>query len=579
VRSLVEVVGYVNLALFTLVAVAALRQWRAGRGRAGLWAALTFGALALVADVGPLLPENPRGGAGLVALKLVVAALVLFPYLLYRFTTAFEAPTRRLERWLALMTLAVLVWTFALPHFPDEGESWPTWFALYVAGFFVHWTVLSVVVAVRLWRAGRGQPSVAGRRMQLLAIAATAITVGLLLSLGGDEGSALALASVLLATLSGIAFLLGLAPPRSLRATWRLAEQDRVQKAITHLMGATTEEEVAQQVLPPMTRLVGARAAALQDADGRWIGAFRASDEMLMEVGLPAGEEPSGDVLRLPIPTGSLVVWTSPYAPYFGSEERQLLETLGALTGLALDRSRMFAFEREARRALERADEVKTNFVALAAHELRTPVASIKGIVDTLHVRGAQLSAERRGQLEDALRQQTDRIGVLVEQLLDLSRLDAEAVAIRPEPIAVRQRVEELVTTAAGARRGDVRVDVAPDLAVLVDPTAFDRIVSNLIVNALRYGEAPVTVSAERSDRHFRLAVEDRGTGVPPEFVPNLFERFTRSEQTRERTGGSGLGLAIARSYAQAHRGDLIYEHADPHGARFNLVLPASYSA
>jgi two-component system sensor histidine kinase MtrB len=221
---------------------------------------------------------------------------------------------------------------------------------------------------------------------------------------------------------------------------------------------------------------------------------------------------------------------------------------------------------------------VKTNFVALAAHELRTPVASIKGIVDTLHVRGPQLSAERRGQLEDALRQQTDRIGVLVEQLLDLSRLDAEAVAIRPEPIAVRQRVEELVTAAAGARRRDVRVDVAPDLAALVDPTAFDRIVFNLIVNALRYGEAPVTVSAERSDRHFRLAVEDRGTGVPPEFVPNLFERFTRSEQTRERAGGSGLGLAIARSYAQAHRGDLIYEHADPHGARFNLVLPASYS-
>jgi signal transduction histidine kinase len=94
-------------------------------------------------------------------------------------------------------------------------------------------------------------------------------------------------------------------------------------------------------------------------------------------------------------------------------------------------------------------------------------------------------------------------------------------------------------------------------------------------VNALRYGSAPVVVSAQRSDSHFRLAVEDRGPGVAPEFVPDLFERFTRSEDSRHRAGGSGLGLAIARSYAQAHRGDLFYEPAQPHGARFQLVLPA----
>jgi signal transduction histidine kinase len=575
VRSLVDVVGYVNLGIFTLVALAAFRQWRAGRGRAGLWAALTFGALAAVADIGPLLPNDPEGGAALFALRLLLATLVLFPYLLYRFTTAFEPPTRRLERFLGLMTVGVLAWTFVVPSIPGEDESWPLSFVLYVVAFFIHWTVLSIVVAVRLWRAGRGQPNVARRRMQLLAFAATAITAALFLSLGGDDASVAALVSALLATVSGIAFLVGLAPPRSLRMFWRLSEQDRVQRAVTGLMGATTEEEVAQQVLPPMARLVGARAAALQDADGRWVGAYRASDEMLVTIGAADSEDTPPDVLRLPIPTGSLVVWTSPYAPYFGTEELRLLETLGALTGLALDRSRLFAHERQTREALERADEIKTNFVALAAHELRTPVASIKGIVDTLHARAHQLAPEQTDELQETLRQQTERIGVLVEQLLDLSRLDAEAVPIRPQPLAVRQRVEELVSAAAGARKHEVQIEVAPDLAALVDPAAFDRIVSNLIVNALRYGEAPVTVSAERSDRHFRLAVEDSGPGVPPEFVPNLFERFTRGEQTRSRTGGSGLGLAIARSYAQAHRGDLIYQRGDPRGARFNLVLPA----
>jgi signal transduction histidine kinase len=576
VRSLVEAVGYVNLALFTLLAIAALRQWRAGKGRAGLWAALTFASLALVVDIGELLPEEPRSDAAIVAQRLLIAVLVLFPYLLYRFTTAFERPTRRLERFVGLMTVAVLIWTFALPRFPEEGESWPIWFVLYLVAFLAHWTVLSTVVAVRLWRAGRGQPSVARRRMQLLSIAAAALTLALLLSAFGSDGApAFELAVALLVTLSALAFLLGLAPPGFVRAVWRLPEQDRLQDAITRLMGATSEEEVADHVLPPVSRLVGARAAGLVDEDGRWIGVYRASDAMLVEVARAADERTREDVLRIPMPGGSLVVWTSPYAPYFGSGEVSLLETLAALTGLALDRSRLFAHERETRRALERADEVKTNFVALAAHELRTPVASIKGIVDTLHARGDQLGESQRHQLDVALRQQTDRIGVLVEQLLDLSRLDAEAVPIRPRPIAIRQRVEELVTTAAGTRREEVRIEVPPDLAALIDPTAFDRIVSNLVVNALRYGEAPVTVSAEQSDRHFRLAVEDSGPGVPPEFVPNLFERFTRSEHTHERAGGSGLGLAIARSYAQAHRGDLIYEHAEPRGARFNLVLPA----
>jgi signal transduction histidine kinase len=563
-RSLVEAVGYVNLALFTLLALLTLQQWRTGRGRASLWAALTFAALAIVADVGQILPEEGRSDFEVVAVRLLIAVLVLFPYLLYRFTTAFERPTRRVERFLGLMTLAVVVWTFLLPSLPEEGEPRPLWFDLYVAGFLFHWTLLTVVVAVRLWRAGRGQPGVARRRMQLLSIAAVAITVTILLAAAesGDD-SLLALAVALLATVSALAFLVGLAPPALLRMLWRRPEQARLRAAVSGLISAHTEADVAAHVLPHVAHVMGARAAALRADDGRWIGTYGATDEMLAAAPAPG----DGDsVLRIEIPAAEFLLWTTPYAPFFGSEELQLLRGIGNLTGLALDRSRLFAHEREMRTALERADELKTNFVALAAHELRTPVANVKGIVDTLHARGAQLDESRRNELEATLRQQSDRMAALVEQLLDLSRLDAEAVPIHPQPLAVRQRVEELVTNAAGARRDAVRIDVPPDLAALVDPNAFDRIVSNLVVNALRYGAAPVVVSAERSDNHFRLAVEDRGTGVPPEFVPDLFERFTRSAESRQRAGGSGLGLAIARSYAHAHHGDLLYERAEPHG-------------
>jgi signal transduction histidine kinase len=550
VRSISEYLDYANLALLTLVAVVALRTWRIGRGRAGLWAALAFAALALVVDVGRLLPGDPSTALEDVGQKLLVAALVLFPYLLYRFTTAFNPPSRGLEQRLGFMTVVVLVWTAAIPSFPAEGEPRPAWFTAYLVAFLIHWTVLVVVSALRLWRGARGEPSVARRRMQMLAFALAAITAALFVAAFGPERSGGAeLATAILTTVSAVAFLLGLAPPVLLRLVWRRAEQDRLQRGIAALMEATTQESVAEQVLPPMAAIVGATAIELAETDS--------------------------SVYAIEIPGGSLTVWTSPYAPYFGREERRLLESLGALTGLALDRSRLFSQERDARVALERADEIKTHFIALAAHELRAPVATVHGLAETVARRWTELAPETAYQINRQLQVHTDRLRLLVEQLLDLSRLEAEAVDIAPIRFSVRQRLEELVATIGGERAPEIEIEVKPELEATADLGAFDRVVSNLLQNALRYGAPPISVRASQNDRHFRLIVEDRGRGVPPEFVPDLFERFTRSAEAAVRSGGTGLGLAIARSYAHAHHGDLFYEPAEPHGARFQLVLPS----
>src|SRR5204863_2491419 len=126
------------------------------------------------------------------------------------FTTAFTPPTQRLERRLGLMTIAVAIWTCALPYFPETGDPRPAWFLAYLAAFVFHWTVLSIVVAIRLWRAGRGEPSVARRRMRFLAFGAAGITIALLISAAGaNEGSVLSLLAGFFALLSGFAFLLG----------------------------------------------------------------------------------------------------------------------------------------------------------------------------------------------------------------------------------------------------------------------------------------------------------------------------------------------------------------------------------
>jgi signal transduction histidine kinase len=535
-----------------------------------MWAALTFAVLAVVVDAGRLLPEDPSGAFETIAERLLIALLVLFPYLLYRFSASFEPASSRLERLVGLLTIALLVWTFALPDLPEEGEARSVGFEAYLGAFVFHWTVLTAIVAFRLWRAGRAQPSVARKRMRLLAAAAVLITLALLLAIPDTaEDSVAALVIELLISVSALAFLVGLTPPTLLRIAWRRPEQNRLAEAVSGLMAATTEHEVAERVLPAMANIFGARAVALVDEAGSLIDAHGVDP-----VAFAAASE-RGEAMEVAVPRGSLRVWTTPYAPFFGDEELRLLQSLGALTALALDRARLFAQERRAREALERADELKTQFVALAAHELRTPVASIRGFADTIENRRDELSAEQIERLEGTLYAQIRRTAVLVEQLLDLSRLDAEVISVEPRPVDVKPRLEELVRTAAGGRADEVVVEAEEGLRAVVDPGVLDRVVSNLVVNALRYGEAPVTVSAVQTDRHFRVVVEDSGPGVDPKFVPRLFERFTRSPEARREKGGSGLGLAIARSYAHAHGGKLVYEPADPHGARFELVVPA----
>ena len=149
----------------------------------------------------------------------------------------------------------------------------------------------------------------------MLAFAATALTVALVSSLAaGDDMSPSALVVALIATMSGIAFLLGFAPPAGLRLLWRRPEQVRMQQAIGELMAATSEEEVAARVLPPMARMVGARGIALEATDGTRIGTYGSL------------EEPEGDVAQWEFPFGRLIVRTSAFAPFFGDEERKLLD-------------------------------------------------------------------------------------------------------------------------------------------------------------------------------------------------------------------------------------------------------------
>jgi signal transduction histidine kinase len=250
----------------------------------------------------------------------------------------------------------------------------------------------------------------------------------------------------------------------------------------------------------------------------------------------------------------------------FDDHDVELLEIVGGRVALAVERALIYG-------EVVRLAELQRDFVALAAHELRTPATTVYGLATTLRERHDDLDDETLATIRDTLAEQSERLRRLVDQLLDLSRLDAASTRLSPRRVTLRPYLERVVEAVGDDR---VAVDAAPDLEAVVDPDAIERIVENLLHNALRYGEPPVTVAAAQVDRHVRIAVEDRGAGVSDEFVPVMFERFRRSEQSAARTSGSGLGLAIARAYARAHGGDLFYSQASPTGARFELILPVA---
>jgi signal transduction histidine kinase len=245
----------------------------------------------------------------------------------------------------------------------------------------------------------------------------------------------------------------------------------------------------------------------------------------------------------------------------FSQEDQELLQLVAERVAVAIERGRLHE-------ELILLDELRANFVAIASHELRTPAASVYGAVATLFERGAELPPETREELLRIAYEQGDRLSRLLDQLLDLSRLDSRRIRVSPRPI-VLQSVLAKIAREALPQRTPLELDVPDDLAVIADPLVLDRVISNLLANAIRHGEPPVILTAEQRDRHIRISVADQGEGVPDDIRPRLFERFERGPDAP----GSGLGLAIARAYARAHGGDLVYDDASD-GARFEVVIP-----
>lgn len=227
----------------------------------------------------------------------------------------------------------------------------------------------------------------------------------------------------------------------------------------------------------------------------------------------------------------------------------------------------------------KRAEEARDEFLSVAAHELKTPLTSLRGFAELLSMQleGGQVPEPRRlTKALDAIERQSEKLSVLVSQLLDVSRLQAGRLVLERKPTDVLALARHVLEAAATRTRGHTLELRAPRrITGYVDPIRLEQVITNLVDNAIKYSPAggPVGLGVAAKGASLRIVVTDRGIGIPPEHREKIFDRFHQAHQER-RLGGMGLGLYISREIVELHGGTLVCEDSSEDGTRMVATVP-----
>jgi len=270
--------------------------------------------------------------------------------------------------------------------------------------------------------------------------------------------------------------------------------------------------------------------------------------------------------------------------------ERIALEAVGAHVGVALENARLVSRQRRyaaeleervaaARRELEELDRAKSAFVAIASHELRTPLTALQGFSEILALR--RLPPEEVTRLAGVMRREARRLGRIVSDLLDLSRIER---GLEPALCRIPVKIEPTIEATAdlfrhGTATHLITTEYEPALPVVAaDPDAIERVLTNLISNAIKYSPtgSAVRVGARALTGAVAIEVADAGRGIPPEALHRVFEPYYRVPDAAGAAHGTGIGLAVVKALVEAHGGTVRVDSAPALGTRVTIVLPSS---
>jgi two-component system sensor histidine kinase KdpD len=278
---------------------------------------------------------------------------------------------------------------------------------------------------------------------------------------------------------------------------------------------------------------------------------------------LRSGSEPLGVLLLAPDKPARL-----------GADQRHFLDTFARQAALALERARL-AEEAKAAALRARTEEMRSSLLSAVSHDLRTPLAAITGAATTLLDESGPVAPAQRQELLETICEEAERLERLVGNLLDMTRLESGAVAVKREWVPLEEIVGSALTRLESRLGGrPVRAALPADLPLLsVDPVLLEQVFVNLLENAAKYTptDSAIEIAARSDESGVQIEVADRGPGLPPGSESRIFEKFFRRGPSG---GGVGLGLAICRGIVEAHEGRLVAENRADGGAVFRIRLP-----
>ncbi len=228
---------------------------------------------------------------------------------------------------------------------------------------------------------------------------------------------------------------------------------------------------------------------------------------------------------------------------------------------------------------LERLERVRQEFLSNVSHELRTPLTAIIAFVETLE-EGAIDDVENNRRFLNVIRKNAERMHSLIDDILELSSIEAGIVTVHKQPIRLRGVIDDVVTALAAnasARQVAVRNEVPNEVVVLADPRRLEQMLTNLVDNAIKFNRESGEIFIRHADPDSRdcISVEDTGSGISNEHIERIFERFYRIDRARSREmGGTGLGLAIVKHLARSHGGEATVQSSPGKGSTFTIELP-----
>lgn len=229
---------------------------------------------------------------------------------------------------------------------------------------------------------------------------------------------------------------------------------------------------------------------------------------------------------------------------------------------------------------LRKLESMRKEFVANVSHELRTPLTSINGFIETL-LDGALRDASKSESFLNMMREDTKRLTRLIDDLLNLSKIESKELPLKPENFSLKQEVQKITSSfepRLTEKKIRLEVQVSDSLPpVRADQDKFKQVVLNLLDNAVKFNKpgGSIKIHALQIGRHAEIKIEDSGIGIPPEAVDRIFERFYRVDKARTSdSGGTGLGLSIVKHLVEAHGGKVRCDSIPGKGSAFSFTLP-----